>query len=228
VIINHRQWRINLLAATCTSICLVTVYSLFDPTAGKRQETTFIFPDRVPLPSWQAIATEMLSEQRKDLTDEDERLNSGKRYSYLNNNIPLEIEMHYLVGTRGDIRQYSEQQQLIPAKVLAQKKIQQINNKGFYALFSDQHKAYLSSCINSRGGSTVTMQQFSKNRYAYDLKANLFVPWLLGTETLRDRRCLWTQMSIPINNLNLNQAEQILKTAWIDWYSWWQPRFPDL
>jgi cyanosortase A-associated protein len=216
------------LAATCTSICLVTIYSWFDPTVGKRQETVFVFPDRVPLKSWQAADTETLSDRRTELTDEDERLNAGKRYSYVHNSITLEIEMRYLVGTRGNLSKLSEEQTSIPAKLFDRGKIRQINNIGFYILFSDRDRAYLSSCINSRGGSTVNMQQFSKNRYAYDLKSNLFVPWLLGKEILRDRRCLWTQMSIPKNSSNLNTAEQILKTAWIDWYHWWQPRFPSL
>jgi cyanosortase A-associated protein len=222
------QWRINLFAATCASICLVAVYCLFDPTAGKRQETAFVFPDRIPLKSWQAMDTELLSDRRKDIAGEEEHFNSGKRYSYRQNGIPLEIEMRYLVGTRGNVGNAIEQQTSIPAKLFEKGKVRQIDGIGFYTLFADRNRAYLGTCINSRGGSTVNMQQFSKNRYAYDLKYNLFVPWLLGKETLRDRRCLWTQMSIPTNSSNLETAEQILKTAWIDWYRWWQPRFPKL
>jgi cyanosortase A-associated protein len=46
------------------------------------------------------------------------------------------------------------------------------------------------------------MQQFLKNQVTYDLQIGRLMPWLLGEETLRDRRCLWAHLSTPLNGTN--------------------------
>jgi cyanosortase A-associated protein len=54
------------------------------------------------------------------------------------------------------------------------------------------------------------------------------VPWLLGQIKLQDRRCLWAQMSIPLDQKTPTDANKILETAWISWHQWWQKNFPKL
>jgi cyanosortase A-associated protein len=56
----------------------------------------------------------------------------------------------------------------------------------------------------------------------------VFLAWLLGKASIRDRRCLWTQLSIPVTELEPKQAYLILEKSWQEWYQWWQPRFPSL
>jgi len=49
----------------------------------------------------------------------------------------------------------------------------------------------------------------------------------LGRGNIQDRRCLWTQMSVPLDKTTPEDAKKILENAWVSWYGWWQPRFPE-
>jgi cyanosortase A-associated protein len=80
-------------------------------------------------------------------------------------------------------------------------------------------RAYLDACINSRGGSTFTEEQFRANRIQYDVQFNRLLPWLLGQQELRDQRCLWTHLSIPLNQSSPESSYHILENAWFSWYS---------
>ena len=153
---------------------------------------------------------------------------SAKSYTYSKDDIVLTAEMRYLVGTRASVYYKLEAQNDIPKEILGKADIQNLENIGFHTLFTYQNRAYLSSCINSRGGTTVTQKQFSQNRYVQDLKYNLLLPWILGKESLRDRRCLLVNLSIPIDHVQSATAYTILQSAWEDWYQWWQPNFPTL
>jgi cyanosortase A-associated protein len=222
------QWRTSLLATTCLSISLLTIYSWFNPTAGKREVKAFTFPDRIQLNSWQLVKTKTLPLENFKTFTESDRHTYPKYYSYINNGIPLEIEMRYLVGTRGDIVELIKQQKNISKKTIENAEIKGIPQIGYYILFRDRDRAYLSACINFRGNTTVTGKQFSYNRYTQDLKVNLVLPWLQGKESIRDLRCLWVNLSMPIAESGKSIAYQILTKAWIDWYYWWQPHFPPL
>ena len=225
---SQLPWRTRLLAATFTGVCLVTAYSLIDPAAGRHQVASFLFPDTVLLDSWQLVKTEQLTDQRTDLSRRFDAVKSGKHYSYLKNGIPLEIEIRYVVGTRGNVSSLIGKQTAIPLKVFQSGDWHHVKGIGFYTLFLHKDRAYLSTCINSRGGSTITSEQFLHNRYIHDLKYSFLVSWLLGEESPRDLRCLWTHLYTPVNESEPEVAYRILKTAWLDLYHWWQPRFPSL
>lgn len=222
------QYRNHFLAVTCLGFCLATVYSLIQPTVGNRQVSSFSFPHNIPLKSWQLVKTRSISNRQLEKDKQEKLIPSGKSYIYSKNNLSLEVEMLYLVGTRGNVSSVLEKQVAIPAKLLKKANIQKLDNIGFYLHFRDRKRAYLSSCINSRGNTSVTQKQFSKNRYLHDLKYSLLLPWLFGQETIRDRRCLLTNLSISLENLPPEIANEILQEVWQDWYLWWQPRFPHL
>jgi cyanosortase A-associated protein len=97
---------------------------------------------------------------------------------------------------------------------------------GFYRLSVETNRAYLRSCINPRGPSAITYEQFIKNRYTYDLQFSRILPVLLGQEPLRDHRCLWTNLSISTSQVSPELAYQILDKVWHSWYPWWHDRFP--
>jgi len=103
---------------------------------------------------------------------------------------------------------------------------------GYYGVLTHEGKAYLSACINPRGESTVTEQQFRQSLYATDLQVGRILPWISGREPLLDRRCLWTLMSTPLpsgKNTDSTASEAAYKTleaAWFNWFRWWQPKFP--
>jgi len=70
--------------------------------------------------------------------------------------------------------------------------VRQHEQLGFYGLFVYQ-KQSVNACINSRGGSTFTKEQFNYNRIHRDTQFNRLLAWLLIQ--LRDKRCLWTHLS---------------------------------
>lgn len=226
--IGKNQWRSSLLAATCAGICIVTAYSFIEPTAGNRQAASFVFPDSVPLNSWQSIASESLIHEKTEREDNQDFIKSGKVYTYSKDDIPLRIEMRYLVGTRGDIDNLIQEQTTIPLEIIKQGEEKQLEGIGFHTLFVYQDRAYLNSCINPSGNSTVTGKQFSQNLYANSFNYNVLLAWLLGKASIRDRRCLWTQLSIPIIESEPEKTYSILENSWQEWYQWWQSRFPSL
>jgi cyanosortase A-associated protein len=97
---------------------------------------------------------------------------------------------------------------------------------GFYSLSIEKERVYLRACINPRGPSAITYAQFIHNRYTYDLQFARLLPVLLGQESLRDHRCLWTHLSIPVKNASFEADYQVLEKVWLSWYQWWHPRFP--
>ena len=223
--INYRN---NFLGLICIGFSLATAYSIIEPTVGNRQVSSFNFPDRIPLKSWQLLGTESIVESKAENKEREEVIASAKNYTYSKDNLALKVEMFYLVGTRGNIPSILEDRVAIPAEVLEKAETKRAADIGFYTIFHHRDRAYLSSCINSRGNTTVNQKQFSQNRYKHDLKYTLILPWLLGKESIRDRRCLLANLSLPLDNLSPEIAYEILKEVWQDWYSWWQPQFPTL
>ncbi|HEY9692549.1 MAG TPA: cyanoexosortase A system-associated protein [Oculatellaceae cyanobacterium] len=197
-------------------------------TLGKRilapvdKSIAFSFPNEVALHNWQSLASEPLT----NIKGENFNSVAGKHYQYISNNQKLTIETRYLVSTNGDTQQLIEKSSLIPSFDKSLLVNRYSDKVGFYSLFSHNKRAYLSACINPRGGSTVTSEQFTDNRNTYDLQINRLVPWLLGKEDLRDWRCLWTLVSIPMIKSSTEATYPVLEEAWISWYNWWVPRFP--
>ncbi|GAB4534770.1 MAG: hypothetical protein Tsb0014_21190 [Pleurocapsa sp.] len=231
--IDSTFWRTRFLATVSIGIALTAVYSLVVPTAGNRSVSSFIFPDRIFLSSWQLITSKSLSTSQDSRTSSrEEQIESGKRYSYVKDDNQLDIEMQYIVGTRGDVYKYFREYTNISLKSAAQKSQQKIlkyqKEAGYYLLFNQGDRAYLSSCINPNGQNVVTHVQFSQNLNQNPWRSEIWLDWLLGKSIIRDRRCLWTQLSLPLDNLEVSAAYQILEQNWINWSDWWKPNFPHL
>lgn len=236
-----KQLRIPLLVFTFANVFFVFGKSILDPTIGKRTITPFVFPQVVPLPQWQLVASQPLENQTVERPPFGKLVLPGIHYSYVKNNLhgsskdvprpsslaPLDIKMRYEVETDGDVKRFIKDNTAIqfslnqPSPVVRQRE-----GLGFYALFVYEKRAYLDACINPRGGSTFTQEQFSYNRINYDVQFNRLVLWVLGYQGLRDNRCLWTHLSIPLNQSSPETAYVILEDAWFSWYQWWQTRFP--
>lgn len=194
------------------------------PPTGQ-PKTTKPLAAEVPLPNWQLVATKPLE------LDESQ---GGRSYRYQQNGTTLEIDLHQMVSD-GNVSRYLFVHS--PVRTAnANLNVKFRPNVGYYGIVSAENKAYLSACINPRGDSTVTEQQFTHNRYAHDLRPGRLIPWLLGQESLIDYRCLWTLMSVPINAkpttasteraaLEAKAYEQ-LETTWLDWQQWWRSNFP--
>lgn len=196
--------------------------------------TPFVFPTNVPLSGWQLSSSSsppapLTLPPTADTETYSLRTLARKQYRYIQNNLPLDIHMTYVVNTSGKFNLKSTVKDYFSTKLPLNLPLPTLRHQegiGFYNLVTVEQRAYLNACINSRGGSTITQLQFMLNRYVYDIRPDRIILWLLGEAPLRDRRCLWTHLSIPLKNTSSNNAYQILETAWFSWYQWWLPRFP--
>lgn len=208
-----------LLTFTWLGIILTAIYLM----VSKKPILTRIFPDHIVVKNWQQVKFQPLDQYKyKDpSTDKFEIVESGQNYHYLRNSNKLVVEMRYVINTRGQANPFLSQ---FSKEVIAERQnnIKNLQGIGKYTLYSDGKKAYLTACINPRGGSTVTSHQFMGNRYQYDITWNRFMPWLLGHHVLRDDRCLWTQLSVPLNGSIAADIYTALESIWKNNYLTWQ------
>ncbi|MEB3828724.1 cyanoexosortase A system-associated protein [Phormidium sp. CCY1219] len=217
--LHWKSVRIVLLAATLGGAIAVLGKLIFSPPIESAGFTPFVFPTAVPLADWQFEESLPLE------VNENESLISGGQYFYIQNNLPLEIQMRYVTNTGGNVEKLMQTHLDIEASA-AKLTIRHQEEIGFYGVSETGEQAYLASCINPRGGSTVSGEQFRKNRNAYDLQVDRLLPWLLGQQKLRDFRCMLTVLSIPLDKNSPENSYSILESVWVSWYRWWQPRFP--
>ncbi|MEH1902389.1 MAG: cyanoexosortase A system-associated protein [Nostoc sp.] len=221
------QIRISLLAITCIGVFVTLGKLIFDADAASHKVSNFIFPANVLLTDGKILESQLLIDKVVQESRKYDAVIAGRRYRYRYNSIPLDIEMRYVVGTLGDVEGLIKNNTTInlpPGKAF--QTVHQQLGIGYYGLFTYQNKAYLSSCINPQGDSTVTTGQFLHNRHIYNIRLNRFLPWLLGEESFLDRRCLWAHLSITVNNADYQSAYKLLEKAWLSCYFSWSTRFP--
>ncbi|MEG3846538.1 cyanoexosortase A system-associated protein [Microcoleus sp. herbarium19] len=213
--------RISLLAVTLGAVLLVAGKLTFYPSTGNYYATQFDFPESVPLADWKLKKSAALP------SSQNSEVKAGRKYEYQkNNSTALEIEMRYVVNTNGDVESMMKGHTILkssPGKLI----LASTEGVGFHGILPKQNRLYLSSCINPRGGATVTAEQFRYNRNTRDWQPNRILFWLLGRGNIQDKRCLWTQMSVPLDKTTPEDANKILQNAWVSWYGWWQPQFPE-
>lgn len=224
-----KQLRVPLLILIFANVLFVFSKSVLDPTVGKRKITPFVFPATVPLPQWQFVASQPLPDLAVERAPYGQLVLPGRRYNYLKNGLALDIKMRYDLSSDGDVKRLIEQNTNIRLSPNASSLVEREHKQlGHYGLFSDRQQAYLGACINPSGGSTLTRAQFDYNRVRYDVNFQRLILWLFGQEGLRDNRCLWTHLSVPLNQSSPQSAYATLEQAWFSWYQWWRSRFPQL
>lgn len=219
-ITSWKPVRLSLLAVTFGGVLLVAGKLVFYPSDGKNVATSFEFAESVPLADWKLKKSALL-----EIKDNSE-FKAARKYEYQKNRMALEIEMRYAVDTIGEVEGMMKGHTILkssPGKLA----LANIQGVGFHGILEQKNRLYLSSCINPRGSATVTSQQFRYNRNTRDWQPNRILFWLLGRGNIQDRRCLWTQMSVPLDKTTPEDAKKILENAWVSWYEWWQPRFPE-
>ena len=223
-----KQLRIPLLMFIFAGTTIVLGKVILDPNIGKRQLTPITFPQNVPLEGWQL----QKSEPFISITDNygqttGEPFDKGKMYRYSQNNLPLNIQMIYELDSFGEYKLFLRNYSSVEASPSSEQFfVARKSGIGTYGMYVAQNRAYLIACMNSRGGSTLSRQEFNDNRERYDLVSDRTIPWLLGQRGLRDTRCLWNHFSIPLNKSSPKTAYLILEKAWISWYQWWIVRYP--
>jgi cyanosortase A-associated protein len=232
---SRRQIRTSLLFLVALSVFVVLGKVMLTPTTGTPRQlvlAAFNFPRTVPLDDWQLLDSRVMDQLPSDRRAQ-KRLLSGQLYEYQKNDVPLEIEMRYTLETSGNVIGFLTSYTSIPPAVIQPSLRDERHRQGvgYYILFVHQQRAYLTSCINPKGGSTVTLPQFRHNRYAYDLRIERLFKWLIADQGIRDDRCLWVNMSVPLDQTadqnKKTTAYAALETAWLPWFDWWQSRFPE-
>ena len=200
--------RTLLLLMICSVLASIIVRFLFSPTGATRQVSAYTFPATVELPSWQFVESHPLPQVFLEPTTETREVKpqrdfvlSGRAYRYQRGRFTMNIEMRYLIYSVGDLEQYYEVLGRSPSEPLTNN-LRHSQEQGYYAVFKRGDVAYLTACINPRGGSTVTEEQYVYNRRMLDSRPEYWLPWLLGNHSMRDFRCLWTELSLTTPNLD--------------------------
>ena len=212
--------RIFLMALLLVGALATLVRALVvpQPKEDEKRIDSYDFPQAIPLPNWQQIDTQPLEAQRVPQYP-------GQLYQYRQQGQQLEIEVRYERYTDGNFsRLINIYTPMEPGRIDFQIKRQ--DGIGHYVLFEEEDQAYLSSCLNPVGESTITEQQFVQNRYRHSWSVQRLALWAIGQNDLLDGRCFWTLLSMPIpaEGEDREGTYQTLESTWFDWYRWWQQK----
>jgi cyanosortase A-associated protein len=217
-------------------ICMAILgHTLF--RTDKRQlllgQHPYQFPTQISvssLPQWQQLEGQALT--IKDPTQI--QTNTAHQYQFQRQGRVLQAQIWYLRYIEGNVSRYVNLYTPITSTLALQPTFQP--QVGHASVVVSGRRAYLNSCINPQGPSTITESQFAHNRYAHDLNLGRVLMWGLGQQDLLDRRCLFTSLSISLDPpaspsavstpLTEAQAKQILQDFWRPWHQLWQSQFP--
>jgi cyanosortase A-associated protein len=209
--LSSRFWYTALLSCLTISVIAILGRSLIDPNWGKLKPISF--SESIPLPQWTKTNSTAISIESED---EIPQKFSGKRYNYARKSQnSLTLEVFYWNSPSGNMEGFfSSYSQNKKDKLNTSTMDIRQQSQSYYGLYYRQNTAHLTSCINPRGNSTVTNQQFLQNRYTYDQQPNRWLGIALGLKRLRDWKCLWVNLSISSNIKDVDRNYKILIDAW--------------
>ena len=210
----HPKRRLFLLG-TWLGIIVTAIY-LIATQSNISIHNSINLPDKLPLNQWQQTQVTSVRDSESD--------KNFKTFNYINKTEPIELQIRYILnGKAYDDKPFIE----ATNPKLDLNKLQKIYSPvvGYFTLYDDGNKAYLTSCINPRGSGTIDFAQFMQNRYKYDFSSDRILPWLFGQNVLRDDRCLWTQLSVPLNKASASDIYPVLESLWLENYTKWQSFF---
>lgn len=209
------KWRWASIVSGFIGLGVVASSALWKSLTQENQ--SFTFPQQVPLPSAQFIQSQSIPGQKRNAYSE---ILTQRQYQYQARDQLVKIQISYVTGTMGDLGAFWANYPLNGQKIKTKPSIQ-VRQQGsnYYALYTHGNQAFLSACVDPGGLSTVEEGHFihNWNRHWY----------LLGRDYIDDR-CLWTHMSVAINQQSPRQAFAILEENWVSWQKWWQNRVPRL
>ena len=226
---------------TAISLVFLLLNFGFDPKAGLIRFADYRFPPQISLPSWQFVDSKPISlvpqppkegnplePQTGTAPDKIKAILSeqvlGQVYRYQKAGQNLTVNFYYMPLRLPNDSSYVQQFSSLANLPSSTKLIETVNTRGHHLLFSDEHNRYLTACINSQGKSTITYSQFAAYFYRPYLNPALWFNLFNGKQTLRDRRCLWGQVSLT--GKEARDAE--LETIWQELLSYWENNFPKL
>lgn len=217
------QVRNSLLTAILIGCGAVLTKVLMFP-AQKPALPTYTFPESVQLPRWQFVESIPIAQQKPALaTSVDDLAIASRHYRYERDGTTIDIEMRYFVETYTDVPELLKDSTVFARKpdlTLARSSL------GAYAVFGRSNKLHLSACIPPTLETTVTNGELRSSQNRPEVLVHRVAPWFLGQAPLRDLRCLWTTLSVSIDNKPEAEVQQTLEQAWPEWVGWWQQHYP--
>lgn len=224
-----------MLGGICIGMGLTLGKLLIDPTTNQRQYAAIALPETLSLPEVQFVESQPIPVSAAEKPEYDQLL-SGQKYRYRYQGKPLQLELRDVVNTGGDIdkliREHLDWKNDPPDFQDIQTPI------GFYRRFTQQGNAYLTGCLSPTGQSFVTTAQFRSQLPQQLWQADRLLGWAIGRNSLVEKRCLWVQISVPVQSeLVANGAqdkaigpdeyadpalaEQLLDQQWRSIVAWW-------
>ena len=219
---SPRSW---LLPLTGITIAGVTAATIMMPQIGRREIPPLQFPSQITLAGWdQQNSLPLVNHPERKF--QQDGLRSGQQYQYRQQENQVTVALRFSSPTVGRIEKYIKQT-YEPGfeKAYQQGSTKYLPNLGHYRLFTNQDKAYLSTCLTPSGESTVDFQSYVKkaNRKIFEWES--LIPRLLGQQSLRERRCLWVNLSTSLNNQSPENSYRRLESVFKQGYSKWQGLF---
>ncbi len=200
-----QKLRIPFLGLTFLYVFTAFCLSIFKSHNPQSLTDNFSFPPKVTLPNLDFISSTNLSPNIKS-------------YKYQDS---LEIIISYETNTDGEVTKLINKNLSFPSdKIINNLLMREKSNIGKYGVFIYGEKAHLSTCINPVGLSTFTKVQFNENVKKYSMTPQRVLDYVLTGRNLRDRRCFWTNISIPLKSVNNSPdlAYQKLENIYELWY----------
>ncbi len=224
-----RQSWLSLLC--CSTIGALGCAIVNNPTKSNLRNTNSLnFPQPTSLTDLQQIESKSLPDHQ--FPNKTVAIGRQYRYRYQQQSQPIDIQVRYIAD---GVANPPAMERLLPAftdvpdTVLLSTTTKQQPNVGDYNLFVHKERAYFSTCINPQGITTVAADRFHTNSNPNPLSSlsvKRLLPWLLGQQTLRDSRCVWTVLSTPIDRATPDVTMKTLETIGVTWIHWWQVHFP--
>ena len=199
-----------------------------NPTKSSLREPAAVnFPPSIQLSSQTLVGKPLAAH-----SFENGMVARGMSYQYPHTPQPIDIQIRYItdgVANRPTMDAMLPVFTKVPTTALQPSTMKELPGLGFYSLFVDKKTAYFGNCINPQGMTTVTGDQFHANSTPNPLTGipiERLLPWIMGKQTLRDSRCLWTVLSTPIDRATPDATIKTLETVGVTWIRWWQLHFP--
>ena len=213
---NPKKIQSGLLVALTVSAMSISIKGIIIPSAVNLPKRFTNLPLSIPLKNWTPLSTKSTQDRSDSL--------SSRQYFYRYSKDILKIETYLMQD--GDVKRFllTHPSTQNAGSVL---KVKSHPDIGFYGFLVQNQRLYLTACLNLQKKSTVTVQQFNSVRI-HKLSFQHISNWLFNQEDSFEPPCVWTLMSIPLSNQDqLNLATQVkavnlLESAWMDWFNWWQ------
>jgi len=220
---SPRSWLLPIAAMVIAS---ATVITILIPQIGRREIPSLQFPSQISLSDWkQANSFPLVTNPETELVFH--RLRSGREYHYRKEQAQVDVALRFVSPTYdGRVKTFIEKAYSESLKEAYQQgNTSYFPNLGHYRLFKDKEKAYLSACLTPIFESTVDNGQYSNLSNEHFFNPKTLIPRLLGQQSFRERRCLWVNLSTPLNPDSPETSYQILESVFKAGYPEWQGLF---